>query len=461
MKWTEEPKSSSTRRAGGAVSRAELRAAVLPDAILSDAILPDAILLGGDANALSAARSLGRLGVKVHVINESDSPLRSSRYCNWISMPHDCTPQDSWTRFLLGSDSEFLRGAVLLAFSDSALQLLADNRAALSHKFKLDNSDPAAQMALLNKLSTYESALAAGVPTPKFWIAQSRSQVISLRDSLVFPLIVKPLLAHRAKKQFGQKHAQVTNFAELLRALDAENAAGVEVLMMEIIPGPDDRLCSYYTYLDENGTPLFNFTKRIIRRYPVGMGPACYHITDWVPEIVEQSQRLFRHVGLRGLANVEFKKDERDGLYKLIECNARFTAANCLVAASGFDLSAFVYRRIVGLPQEPLKNFKRGLRLWDPAVDCLSFIQQWRQGDLGLAKWIGTLLHRQTFAYFAWSDPMPSISRGRKLIRMMLHKWRQSGAERSPVATAPPGETAADSYAADACAMSVAGKGPP
>ena len=82
------------------------------------------------------------------------------------------------------------------------------------------------------------------------------------------------------------------------------------------------------------------------------MGTACYHITDWVPEIVEPSLRLFRHVGLRGLANVEYKLDPRDGRHKLIECNARFTASNCLVSASGVNLAAFVYNRLTGRPAD-------------------------------------------------------------------------------------------------------------
>ena len=49
---------------------------------------------------------------------------------------------------------------------------------------------------------------------------------------------------------------------------------------------------------------------------------------------------LFGHAGLRGVANVEFKRDPRDGRLKLIECNARFTAANGLLTASGIDLGA-------------------------------------------------------------------------------------------------------------------------
>ena len=64
------------------------------------------------------------------------------------------------------------------------------------------------------------------------------------------------------------------------------------MLLMEYIPGGDDRLCSYYTYLNEAGAPLFHFTKRIIRRYPAGMGTACYHITDWIPELAEPANRL-------------------------------------------------------------------------------------------------------------------------------------------------------------------------
>jgi len=147
-------------------------------------------------------------------------------------------------------------------------------------------------------------------------------------------------------------------------------------MLVELIPGLDDRLCSYYTYLDERGEPLFDFTKRVIRRNPPGMGGACYHVTDWIPEICEPALKLFRHVGLRGLANVEFKRDDRDGQYKLIECNARFTASNCLIERAGFDLARFVYNRVAGLPQAPLTSFRTGLRLgfrwktFTPSAPC-------------------------------------------------------------------------------------------
>ncbi len=62
-------------------------------------------------------------------------------------------------------------------------------------------------------------------------------------------------------------------------------------------------MCSYYTYLDRSGMPTFDFTKRILRRRLPNMGIACYHITDWNPEVSDLVLQLFNHVGLRGVAN--------------------------------------------------------------------------------------------------------------------------------------------------------------
>ena len=180
---------------------------------------------------------------------------------------------------------------------------------------------------------------------------------------------------------------------------------------MEWIPGGDDSLCSYYTYLDADGDAHFDFTKRVIRRYPAGMGLGCYHVTDDVPGVKELGLRLFRHVGLRGLANVEFKLDPRDGQYKLIECNARFTAANGLVAKSGIDLARFVYCRAAGLPLPPVNGFRPGVRVIDPVMDLLSFLELRRAGSMTFGQWVRSLLHRQTFAYFEWTDPLPALAR--------------------------------------------------
>lgn len=378
---------------------------------------PPVLILGGEANALSVARDLGKIGVRVFAVGDPDSCVRHSRHCKWIDLPQQPTPEESWAAFLLGPESEFLRGAVLLSCGDAGLQILIRHREALLARYRLDLSAPAAQQSMLDKLTTYKNARAAGIPVPLFWEVESRAQVIPLRDELVYPLLVKPRLSHIFEAKFGRKHVTAANFDELLAIFDATTGSGTDVLLMELIPGGDDQLCSYYTHLDEHGKPAFHFTKRIIRRYPVGMGTACYHITDWIPEIIPLAQKLFDHVGLLGLANVEFKLDRRDGQYKLIECNARFTASNCLVSASGFSLATFVYHRLNGLPLPPMEKYELGLRLWDPIRDFWAYKELRRAGKITFAQWFTGILHRQTWQFFRWSDPMPTLSRFLKPLR--------------------------------------------
>ncbi len=380
--------------------------------------LPPVVILGGEANALSVARCLGRRGIVVHVLNRPGAEVRFSRYCHTVYAPDPGRdPEEAWAEFLLGPRAEPLHGAVLLACSDAALRLLATHRGTLAERFLLDAMDPVAQMDMLDKLRTYEHARAAGVPTPRFWPVDSREELLSRCHELVFPLLVKPRLSHVFEARTGLKYRRVEDFDGLLEAFDAVRATGSDAVLVEYIPGPDDRLCSYYTYLDEAGRPLLHFTKRVIRRYPVGMGGGCYHVTDRNPEVAALANALFRGGGLRGLANAEFKRDDRDGGLKLIECNARFTAANSLVAASGLDLAGFVYDRILGRLPQPVDSYASELRLWDPVRDLAAFLQMRASGQITTRQWLASICHSHTFPYFSWTDPIPSLARICNIVR--------------------------------------------
>jgi predicted ATP-grasp superfamily ATP-dependent carboligase len=382
--------------------------------------MPPAILLGGGANALSVARRLSALGVIVYAINEDDAYVRHSRCCRWIAVPTTGGLEASWARFLLGAESDHLRGAVLLACSDAAITVLSMHREQLTTRFLLDESSTAAQFVMLDKLATYRHARTAGVPTPGFWVVEDRGQVFALKAEFSYPVIVKPRLSHVFESRFSAKFLVARDFDALVAAFDRVRDAGIAVMIVELIPGRDDQLCSYFTYLDENGEPLFHFTKRVIRRYPAGMGMGCSHVTDWNPELVDVSLRLCRQAGLRGLANVEYKRDARDGQLKLIECNARFVASNELVARSGFDLAAFVYNRIVGRPNAPFQSYTQGMRLWDPIRDFQCFLDLKRHGELSFVEWMRSIMHHQTFPYFRWTDPLPSLLRLTKPLRTGL-----------------------------------------
>ena len=390
--------------------------------------LPPAIVLGGDVIALSVMRSLGRMGVKVYCINqrETNRLVVRSRYCHrFVAVPADRNIQEAWKEILLGGRSNVPAGAVLLACGDDALEFLIDHYPDLERKYRLDIMDRQAQRSALNKLSTYQAAAKAGVPVPVFHKLSRRTLSDLDSGQIPFPCLVKPVHSHRFLKSHNFKHYMAADRQALDRIVREMPDDLDDFILLEYIEGPDDLLCSYYTYIDDDGAPRFDFTKRIIRRYPVTSGLGCYHITDAVESVKALSLRFLREIGLKGVANVEFKMDNRDGCLKIIECNARYTAANSLLMESGIDLPAIVYRRILGMTHVFPATFATGRRLWRPNRDYRAFLELRRRGELTLPAWLKSVLHPQTFPYFAWDDPAPSIDKHKQLLERRMRRCTQ------------------------------------
>ena len=392
--------------------------------------VPPVIVLGGESNALSVARQLGRMGVTVYGIGTAPF-VAYSRHLTPIPYGAGGVAEDAMLQTLLDPRATRLHGAVLLAGSDVGITVLARNRERLCEHYLLDVSDTTAQLGMLDKLTTYEWAREGGVPTPRFWRVDTSDDLDRYRDELTFPLILKPVHSHAYQATFPglSKFRVVDGVDALAQQYRALGEAGIAVMLVEKIPGPDDLLCSYYTYIDASGASTFDFTKRIIRRHPPNMGIATYHVTDWNPEVRDVALRLFKHVGLRGLANAEFKRDVRDGQLKLIECNARFTAANCLVAAAGLDLARYVYLQVTGRPEPLPETYRTGLRLLYPSNDLRAFRDLHAAGQLSLPAWLASLAHRQTFPYADLRDPAPALARG--VLRVVNGVRRSRRARRS------------------------------
>lgn len=367
---------------------------------------PPAIILGGDENALSVARNLASGGVTVHLINRPDAPVRYSRFCSWLREAGD-NPRE-WAAYLLGSRSARLAGAVLFACSDEAIELIAENHEALAAQFRLEESPPQVRLRLLDKLSSYQCAREAGVPVPGFWFPVSRSELREAASQCRFPVILKPRLSHHSVR-LGRKYIRVEDRA----SLEAEHARLVEMgipsIVMELIPGGDDLLCSYYSYVGDDGTPLIEFTKRVTRRYPMNQGRATYHETTVDPAVAALGAKFFRHAGLRGLGNVEFKLDRRDGLLKIIESNARFTASDSLVSRSGIDFASFAYGRLTGGHPTPPAGYKAGMVLWYPIEDFFAFLEVQRREGTPWHRWFRDAMRTDLFPYFRLDDPIPGF----------------------------------------------------
>jgi D-aspartate ligase len=373
--------------------------------------LPPAVLLGGENIAVSAARSLSREGARVYALGDITEPVRASRHCHeFVDVGARKGVADRYLEWLA---SDGPRAGAVLPCDDDGLEMIARNRAALVEwGYSPVEADDEVLLAMLDKDRTYELSRKAGVPTPRTVTVRTREEAQQAADEFAFPCALKPLSSHEFAMHFGilKKVLLVNDRDELMEAFEQSLAVGLEMLVTDIVPGGDDQYFSYYSYIDDRGEPLYHFCKRKLRQWPVHFGLTTYHLTIWDPHVAELGLKFFQGVGLRGVGNVEFKLDPRDGEYKIIECNHRFTAASELVRYAGIDMPLIAYRRAVGLPVEPVRGYKVGARMWHPIEDARALREYREEGTLTAGEWARSLLHRQHFPLLSLEDPGPSLS---------------------------------------------------
>lgn len=385
--------------------------------------------------AISIARSLWEAGVEVHVLDRRESPARLSRQRASFVDVGDAEPQSRMLDWLRTAPT----GAVVLAGSDHGLELIARHRADLVEWGLLPmEADDEVLLDMLDKTRTYELAAAQGIATPRTVSLRTAADLEAVADALSYPCVLKPAHSHlfQARANSKAKALVVGGASELRSEVERLQRLDVEMLATEVICGPNDEFVSYYSYIDEDGAPLLRFTKCKIRQYPPGFGLGTYHATTHDDEVAEVGQRFFDAVGLRGLGNVEFKRDGRDGVLKLIECNARFTASNELIRRSGVDLARFAYSRLTGRSTPPVDAYSDDMRLWEPVDDARAFLAYRRSGELSFAQWVRSVARRQCFPVARLSDPLPAFVRHAEKAKRLGRLAQRSG---GPPSTGPSG----------------------
>lgn len=402
--------------------------------------LPPAILLAGQMIALAAGRSLTAAGIPVHAFGDAHDPLRYSRdRRSFVPVRMGDGAEDRLMSALRAGPRE----GVIIPCNDDALELLACNRSELVELgYQPTEADDDVLLAMLDKERTFQLATEAGIEAPWVQTVRSAAEARAAVAKVGYPCALKPRHSHLFGRRFSLGKAFVVENGEQLEAtLAATQEAGVEMMITEIVPGPDSGICSYYSYIDEHGQPLFDVTKRKLRQHPPQFGLGCYHVTDWIPEVAELGLRFFQGVGVRGLVNVEFKRDERDGRLKLIECNHRLTSATEQLRRAGADLPLFTYNRTLGRPVPSSMPYRLGLGYWYPLSDVRAFSAYRRDGELTAGRWLRSLARWQTFPLASIRDPGPSLGsflwRSIRGARRLLSSLRLRSNSNGPAMRAP------------------------
>jgi D-aspartate ligase len=334
----------------------------------ADGGAPAGVLDVGWVNGLAAIRSLGRAGATVYAVDHRPWALGlRSRYATRLVSPDPAVDEDAFVSCIAKLGESLEQPAPLFATHDAGLNAVARHQDELGARFLFPFPDRETMERIQSKRTQRDAAEAAGVDIPRTAHPRSAAEALAAARDLGFPVLVKPADPVEFKRLHKKQAFRCGTEAELEDAY--AKAEPHEPMLQELIPGGDDELYTLGSYLDASGEPLGLFSGRKLRQTPPNVGTCRVGEAVWVQEVVDAGLRLLAAVGFRGLSQVEFKRDPRDGRYKLMEINPRLFQWHGLAAACGVDLPAIAYHDLLGTPPPPARMNGGGKR-W--AISCLA-----------------------------------------------------------------------------------------
>jgi D-aspartate ligase len=370
-----------------------------------------ALVIAEHYRGLALVRSLGRRGIPVWTLEPDPELMASASRYSRKSLPWPAGQDSEQLHYLFELASRHrLQGWALFATSDEPTMLLARHHAALSSRFRMTVPPWHLLSWAYDKRLTYRLAAGVGVDHPRTFYPKTRDELWQLDCS--FPVILKPAFKKQLNR-FTRAKAWRADDRQTLAARYAEACELVgpdAVMVQELISGGGETQFSYAALCAE-GRCLASMTARRTRQYPVEFGRSSSFVeTCDQPAIEEPARRLLAAMRYTGLVEVEFKYDQKDGRYKLLDVNPRAWTWHALCGRAGVDFPYLLWCSIHG---EPVPEFhgRPGVRWVRMSTDLAAASTEMLRGRLSLRDYFQSLKGPIEFAAFAADDPMPALLR--------------------------------------------------
>jgi predicted ATP-grasp superfamily ATP-dependent carboligase len=355
------------------------------------------------SHGLAIARSLGRRGIPVSVLESNPSlPAIRSRYAK-VSRAIDINGPPL-IQDLLEFRRRFDEDPVLYLTNDNMVRTVAGSLDSIRGSYRLLWGDADTVRTLLDKQNIERIARASGLRYPRSILISSVSDLDRVRDSLAFPMAFKP-----TKPLSPFKAMKLRNEAELRENLARYEKTSDHFLLQEWVTGMEPSIFFANFYFDRDHRPVASFVGRKVRSYPRNLGGACSAEPADRPDIAEEALRFFQSAPVRGPASLEIKEDDSGRRFVIEPTVGRFDFYILCCIANGVDFPYVSYAYQTGRDLPPSVQGPSPGRMWvDFENDFPSLVGS--LGDPGGGReGIQFLTRRKAFALWAWDDPLPSV----------------------------------------------------
>jgi D-aspartate ligase len=361
---------------------------------------------------LGVIRTLGRVGVPVYGVHEDRfTPAAVSRYLQgrflWVP---DGTDVDELLDGMAAIAERIQRPAIAIPTDDLSAILLAEHADLLARWFLFPRIDACLARTLADKRELYRLCRRLGVPCPEATFPASWEEARDFARSSGLPVVAKipqPWLVPKlARVKSSTIVSTLEDLSDLYRRLGDQAASNL--MLQEHIETGEDWV--FHGYCDASSTTLIGLTGVKLRSYPAYAGPTTLGRCVANDELREQSQELFKAVAYHGIMDLDYRLDQRDGRYKLLDFNPRVGAQFRLFEDdAGIDVVRAMHLDLTGRPV-PRGHAIQGRTFMVETGDLLSTRGYRRAGALTWRSWLRSLQGVRELAWLAPDDLVPLLA---------------------------------------------------
>lgn len=385
-----------------------------------------ALVLGANLHgSLGIIRSLGELGITVYGTYSRDrGPATYSRYCKEsFEWTYPAGSDQEAVRSLVRIGEQIGRPCILIPTWDETAVFVAEAYTELSRRFIYPQQDPELARMLVSKKQMYALAKECGIPTAEITVPKSLADVEAFAHSAKFPVLLKGSDGNRLKRRTNRKMVIVNTPEELIRLYqEMEDPEDPNLMLQEYIPARPGADWMFNGYFNADSNCLVGFSGQKVRQTPVYTGMTSLGICRSNSIVIKRTVDWMKQLGYKGILDIGYRYDHRDGEYKVLDVNPRIGATfRLFVGHDGIDVARALYLDLTG-QSVPVSAAREG-RKWMVELDLKSCRDYYRDGNLTFREWRDSLRGIEEFGYFRKDDLRP-------FARFLLAGIRHVGRER-------------------------------
>jgi D-aspartate ligase len=367
------------------------------------------LILGTHITALGVLRLLAARGVQSYVVDDTaDIVVRSRWYRPAERLLLETSDSDE-----LGAYLESLRmpPAVLVPCSDRWTLAVAGLPPRIQRRYPASVAPRDVIEGFVYKDRFGSLVERLGIPHPRSLLLRGPADLDRATDADLANGFLKPTDSQRHNLQYGRKGFFVPTRSAAARLIEQAGAAGITFQLQEWIPGNTSKLVQLDGFVDRGGAIPGMLARRRVRMDPPRIANTASSVTIPLAEVRQPAaevRKLLAEVGYRGIFSAEFKFDERDGLFKIFEVNARPYWYIAHTAAAGVDLAWMSYLDAQELPVPHRASYRTGKYGLYEIADAAALMRAWthfrRAEGPVLRPWLNG-----DHALFRWGDPLPAV----------------------------------------------------